>query len=505
MAGGTTSRDVIDSKATRMEKGTLFSLFALIVTRLATVVNSIIMVRTLGPNDFGIYSIVLLTLSVVAIFATFGVPQAIVKFLSALSLEETQRASRLFGAGLALTVSATALTVSAAILLAPFLGVSLYGSPSVSQLLIVALLGLVINSVISPAASLFQAFERIREMSIRNVGTAILSISVTLPLVVLYGLSGAVWATVINSGLAVFVNLSLLRGLWRHKRLELVIPRSPSEYREILNYALPAFAGGLLVTPALWFGSTLLISAGTFVDLGQYSAAFGLSSYLLFIPSAIGIPLVPILSRLDRLEPGDFSTFLTKTFRVSTFLLLPPGLILLAFPDVFLGFLYGSEFVDAAPLVRLMVPAVFLAGVTSIFGYGIAGTGRMWHGLLLNVTWGIALIMLSILLVPASLARGLATSYLVAYGLLFVEAFLYARRTWFLNPRDLTPPMLLASLSLFGVEGVASLLFDPWRVPATITMIAAAVLAEFALMSRREAQVLSEPIRRLVVWINPPY
>src|SRR5438132_1373443 len=75
---------------------------------------------------------------------------------------------------------------------------SLYAAPAVASLLLVASLGVVLNSVPSPISATFQAFELVRQLATRNIASAILSVPATVVLVVLWGLNGAVWAAVLN-------------------------------------------------------------------------------------------------------------------------------------------------------------------------------------------------------------------------------------------------------------------------------------------------------------------
>src|SRR5205807_833165 len=139
--------------------------------------------------------------------------------------------------------------------------------------------------------------------------------------------------------------------------VKVTFPREPPHYRALLNFAIPAFLSTLMVTPVLWFSSTLLATSASFVALGQYSVANGLAGYLLLVSASIGIPLVPIVARLNREDPGQVSPFLIKTLRITTFLSLPPAVVLVSLPSPFLSLLYGSQYMTAAPLVAGLGPA----------------------------------------------------------------------------------------------------------------------------------------------------
>ena len=490
------------SKAERMAFGSTFSFVSMLVVRLTTLVNSIVLVRVLGLYNLGIYSIVLLTVSLASVLASFGIPQSLVKFLSEAEPDRTEDAGRLLGAGVAISIVATSLAASALALVSPLLA-GVYNESKVESLLLIATVGLVLNSLISPAVATFQAFELIRELGVRNMISALLSVPTTIVLVVSWGLAGAVVATVVNSAAAILVNVSLLRAVWRHRKLSLVLSREPAAYRKILGYAIPTLFASSLVTPVLWFTTTYLATVASFAEVGRYSVGYSLASYLLFIPTAIGVPLVPIISRLNRTKPLELPSFLVRTLRLGAFLLVPPTLLLMALPDWFLALLYGAGSVSAAPVVRVLAPALFLAGVSSIIGFGIAGKGRMWDGLLLNLSWATSFFVVSLILVPAKGAVGLSFAYLAAYVAHFTGAMAYARYRFSISLQPLARPLLIAGAS-FGVLAASSvLLTEPWRTPLMVELVIAATIAEFFGLSRRELEVLSEPLRKLLLWIGP--
>jgi len=388
-------------KADRMAIGTAATLGATILSRIAGIVNSIIIVRAMGVYDVGVLAIIGLIVAVASVTASMGIPPALVKFLSGPSPGSSQEPGGFIGAGLLLVVISTTATVTILALLASTLFVSVYNDSRISMLILVSLASVVVSAVSSALFTVFQGFERILEMSIRDTVISGISIPATYVLVQAYGLFGAVLVTVASSGFAVLVKLPLLRQVWREHSVRVTLPREPTIYHALLNFSIPAFLSSLMVTPVLWFSSTLLATTASFVSLGAYSVANGLAGYLLLVSASIGIPMVPIVARLNRDEPGQISQFLVKTFKITTFLSLPPTVVLVTVPSPFLHLLYGSQYVTASALVAILGPAMFLASLSSIVGYSIAGIGRMWDGFYLNLIWAVGLVLFSVVLVSA--------------------------------------------------------------------------------------------------------
>lgn len=489
------------TKAERMASGSLSTFGSSVVIRLATIVNSIIIVRVLGVLNVGIYSVVTLTVSVAGVVASFGIPSALVKFLAEVPPDRPEDASRLIRTGLLLTLVATAAAAGGLMFLSPFLAI-LYGESQIQGLLVIASVGLILSVVPGPLIATFQAYELIRERSVLAVASTLISVPVAVILVVGWGLAGAVVGTVVGNAATIAVNLPLLRRVWRDRRLSWSVPRTRSVRPTILGYAVPTLLGGLLVTFVSWFTGTYLAASASLNEVGLYAVGSSLAGYLLFIPTAIGMPLIPIVSRLDRLGAPELPAFLMRTLRVTAFLLIPPTLILIAFPQPFLATLFGSEFMVAASVVQIVVPAFFLAGVATVVGFGIAGKGRMWHGLFVNLLWGVVFVSVSLAIVPTRAALGLSLAFLAGYAAQFLGILVYVRYVWSIGIQPLMVPLAIAMISSAVLLALRYLVIAPGIDVAMGAFIIAVCVSELLAMTPRELEVLGAPIRRLMLWLS---
>ena len=497
MAEQTERRMNLGAKGDRLASGSAFTFISIIATRLVTVVNSIVIIRVLTQNDYGVLSIVVLTINLAAVFAAIQTPSALVKFLAAVPHDKPEEASKLIGAGFVITLISTTLTVFALAILGPLLAANLHDSRLV-LLLLIASISMAMSAIASPFFSTFQGFEKIKELGLRSSVSALLSIPSTVVLVVFLSLQGAILAMIAATVIGILVNFALLRSIWKARRLKLIIPRESSIYRRLIEYALPALGGSIVVTLVLWFCNSLLASVdqGNFTHVGLYSVGSGLASYILFISGAIGVPLVPIISKLDQENPDGLPHFMVRTLRVGAFLTLPAALILMALPEPFLRILYGAGYAAAAPVVRLVAPAIYLASVGGFVGYGLAGTGQTKSGLLLNVIWGIPMVIISVVLAPTMREIGLAVAILVAYIIQFTATLAFAKYSWSVDIRQLTITLLIAAISL-PAAGFISLYSGIPRFLLAIALVAMVIFAGLYSMPPRELDVLTRPIKRI--------
>ena len=93
----------------RMIRGTAYSLSAIVVSKIAYAVNSVVVSRMLGSENLGVLVILWNVLALAGIFATCGMPAAVVKLTAERGLSDPFAASEIVSASLLITaVSATA-------------------------------------------------------------------------------------------------------------------------------------------------------------------------------------------------------------------------------------------------------------------------------------------------------------------------------------------------------------------------------------------------------------
>lgn len=480
-----------------MAVGAVTSLASSVVTRVAAVANSVIVIRALGVNDVGVFAIIGLVIAVAGVASTAGIPPALVKFLAELGGGAQSESGQLVGAGLVLiTVSAVLTTVA----LGTFALVSanvIYGDPRVSLLIIVGLLGSIIGAISGPFFAVLQGFERIKEMNAREIAISVASVPTTLLLVQQFAVYGAVLVGAASGVIAIVVKAPVLHNVWREKRIRLGLPRNKLLYRRILGFAIPAFVSTLMITPILWLVESLLATRWSFGALGEYSVVYALAGYVVLISGAVGVPMVPVVSRLEKEGSPEVAKFLVKTFRITAFLTLPPAIVLIGYPVPFLRMLYGPEYVSSAFLMTMLGPALILASLSGVVGFAIAGVGRMWDGFLLNLVWAGSIVLLSMWLVPGYGALGLAASFLGAYLLHFVGAISYARSVWSIKLNAVAAPLGFCA-SAITMSVVAFSLPRPWNLIAALAGAGATAAAEFRVMSDRERQVVLMPLRMVI-------
>lgn len=230
-------------------------------------------------------------------------------------------------------------------------------------------------------------------------------------------------------------------------------------------------------------------------SVGAYGAASRVVALLLFLPHFAGMALLPRIARLHAIDEAQLRLLFRDAMRLAVLAGIPAAAGLWLIADELVRLVFGAEFAEAAPLLRLLAALVAIEALRSLLAVFLTGcdlqgwrTGAEWVALALAVPLQLAGIQLA----------GPAGS---AVALLASEALLLVAFAWRLRPLLGWPPvagrvLLAGSASLLFVvllELVVELAL-PLTVIAAMAIYAGCLLASGP-VRRGELQQLSQLLR----------
>lgn len=215
----------------------------------------------------------------------------------------------------------------------------------------------------------------------------------------------------------------------------------------LLRESWPLAIAGAAAMISLRIDQVMLRQMSTPADLGTYAAAARLSEVWYFVPVALGTALFPALvgSRADR---ATHDRRLQVALDISAWLAIAIALVVTVFGGLIIHIIYGSEFRDAADILRMQVwagPFVFM-GV-------ISGRSLLAQGLQRFEAWRYVIgaplnVALNLVLIPEYGGMGAAFATLLSYVVIaYVLPVLYSRsrHTGWLMTRAMFLPLRLRS------------------------------------------------------------
>jgi O-antigen/teichoic acid export membrane protein len=419
----------------RLTRGVAWSLTGSLGQQGATILAVVLTARILGQKAFGELSLVRSTMVMLAALAGSGLSLATTQQVAELRGRDPAGAGRMIGllSKAALALGAIA-SLTCWVLARPLAG-WISAEPGLDSALRAGaflLLAYALGGVLSGALTGLEAFGATARLLLLESGLALLLIPAGAWAA---GVTGAVVGHVV----AVFAALPFKhRAL--HRRLKatgvVVVRRHVArEWLALSRVALPAMLLGVSAQPFEWLARvTLAHRPGGLAELGVFAAAFSWGNAVLFLPSQVSGPALPILAHTA--ASGDRAGLLALLRSLglaigglAAAVALP--LALLARPIMAA---YGPGFAGGWAVLRVVLVAYCIASFSGLFRSILAGTGRMWWQFLHSLIWAGTLTVAFVALSTEG-AWGLALSYLVAYGVVVVTQGLSVRAAVSLRAR----------------------------------------------------------------------
>jgi len=470
---------------------TLSSLIAIVYAKALGFAESVVVARILGGREFGLLTLVLSITSLVVALSTLGIPSALTKFLSGEASASQTAARKTLAVSLRVVILSTFVASVCSIAVTVSVLGSYYQAPEAAPLI---LTGIVVAGISSPILLFANALQGLKQVTRLNVltmiaGTAGLVLAVLLSLA--WGVQGAVIAFLVVAALPGILSIRFVRSSIRS--LPNIDGRGMIAPRALLNYGLPTVVSGLIVLSATYLLNSWLAVGIGLSDLGDFAVASSLAAAIGFIPAAIGVPLVPVLSSLSVDDPQRGRAVVPRVMRVITFVSVSLGVLMISFAPEILAATYGPEYSAAAlPLVVLTLAST-LAATTGVVGSHIAGAGRMWLGLGVNVVWSTTIVVAGFQLIPRYGAIGAGVSMLVGYGVLAMAILALGARRLGLNYTGMGGPAIWSSFAL-TLAVLASTQSSNYRLPAAIIIVIAVICTALILLRPDERALVRDAI-----------
>ena len=449
----------------------------------------VFLARRLTPDDFGLVAIVTAITGVFGILQDQGSTNVLVQ---SKQLDERGLASLFWFMGLVILVEVLVLAA-----LAPAIA-WFYRRPELTALTLVLLTG----NVIAGMANIPLALLRRQMHFDRLARIQILSLTLSVPLVVAAAAAGwGYWALALYLLLPPFLTLI---GAWAS------CDWSPRRF-----FAWASLRP-LIVSGRRFLGLDLLTYGAQTADalvLGRVLAGpqFGLyqrtQSTRLLATNLTDSTLMPVLiSSLSRLQDKPESFW--KTYRTSVYaitaLLAPCGLVLALAPGECLGYVFGAQWIPAAPVMRITAFLFLLHPLIRTTHAGLFALGRperLYPWLILTAFLSLAGVLIGQRWGLPGVAAGVTLAQLIAlpFGLGAFAAQLKTSRLTLIRPML---PLTLAALALAAVALPFARMAGPDSVAAwprlAVALAACALLLlfiRFHLARSESGRVIVEALR----------
>jgi O-antigen/teichoic acid export membrane protein len=372
------------------------------------------MARSLGAEQFGLFSLSTTVASIAAVVAVFGLDTAMTRYIAIMRSRRDE--AGLWGAlqvGIGASLFFSLFTSFGLYTLATPIAVNLFHEPDLAPLLkLISLVApfLTLSNILAGATRGFKNMrdsvlaENFLQPTVRFILTAIVAI---------LGLTAA--RAIIIFGIADFSSsLLLIYLLNKHFSLRQSLSTARRETRTILGFSFPLWLSGLLTTFRGNLQTLLVGSFDSIKGVGIFSIADQANLIGNVFHTSIAQSARPLIAEVDELKDRErMKSIYHTTTKWSVMMNLPFILIIMLFPVQILS-IFGKSFIDGEKVIVILAFVSLINVGTGMCGIIIDMTGQT-RLKLVNTTVKISLsILLNLLLIPRWGIMGAAVSA-VAY------------------------------------------------------------------------------------------
>lgn len=439
-------------------------------TAVAGIVATSLTVRALTLKDFGTLAIAMSVFSILLGVGTLGIVQGSTQIAAA--ARTGTRAARPDNAGMSLVIvvwltAATLVTTPAVLLIT--------SQPwAVAAPLSLAMAALILgagSASITTGVARGRGHLYLMEVPALSLSTGRLT---AIALIFLFGIASLATlslALVLAGCIVAVISLTILKRLEGELHLRLGSKSLMAQVRRFAPFALLSLTTVVIARS----GILLLAMVESEEIVGKMEGSLRIAEQAAVIAPQLIAPLfLADASRLVALDAREELRILYRTAsKISFGISLGPALALIAFPDTFLGFLYGRDFPVDRPLVWIIVAGF---SINAAFGPNISALMATGNARVITTTGKWALLSTLAISVPTVImfgVPGVAVAVLLGFALRNLIVGIALFKTTSLHPFDgaSTKAFLLGSIAAIAGAAAGQAITDPGLAEAVAVTV----------------------------------
>jgi O-antigen/teichoic acid export membrane protein len=387
---------------------------------------SIFVARFLGKTSYGELGILQSTISMLGVFAGFGLGLTTTKHIAEYRVSDPSRAGRIMAISSIFALLSGATLSLILFVFSPWLAQNSLNAPHLTGVLRVASIILFISALNGAQTGALSGFESFKVIARINFIVGLTSFPTLVCGAWIWGLFGATWALVLNLAIHWLLNFMALRHEARRHKIRVTLSGCRPELPILWKFSLPAVLSSALVGPVNWTCNAFLVNQPNGYDeMAIYNVANQWHSMFIYLPGIINGVILPLLSsQITEDKTVNSRKILQLAIAINLLLTLIPVIAISIFSP-YVMMLYGSSYHSGWSALVFALLTSCLIAVQSPVGQTIASSGKLWIGLVMNAGWATVFIACALALVAYG-AVGLALSRFVAYLIHSAWVFLFA-------------------------------------------------------------------------------
>ncbi|MFQ5752311.1 MAG: flippase [bacterium] len=348
-------------------KGWLTLLTGNLVRMVLAVLVSILVVRKLGPERFGIFALISATVAIFYTISDFGLCSAATKFIAQTVKSSLRVAQQIAFSFFWLKMLIAVVICVVAILLADMLCRIFFYRPEISSILQLGFLALISMALSSTVTTFLQAIKKFRTLTAMQILNPLLSLIVFILLIRfnLLSLQSVIIVGIVVPGFIFFIAAYRLKESGfplMFKSPDFKISIKNESVRKLTNFSKWLWLSAIFSILVAQLDLILVNRFTTSVLVGVYALALNISFRLDVVNQSLYTVLLPVVSGLTNRK--EFIRYLYQSLKKTL-----PFVVLLTLTGPFLKPLiilfYGHEYAASVPVLYILILVVLFDLVTT--------------------------------------------------------------------------------------------------------------------------------------------
>ncbi|MGX1308042.1 O-antigen/teichoic acid export membrane protein [Amorphus suaedae] len=419
------------------------------VQRVLGMVTTIILARTLGAANFGIYSVVTATSNSVYGLVRLGV-DASIHVHTAEGFNDTatrQRMRELLAAGFLMLLFAGALGGGGCLLFGERLAVAIYEKPELAVWIRVAGIAVLLQCLSQFFYATLVGLHRFADYVRVMVASAVLSVAAISLGALAAGLTGAVAALLAVQAVTVgWLGIAMQSAL-RKENLSLAFHNTAARTKSLLVFGFPFYVSGLISIPVVYVLQGMVVRHAGLEELGYLRAIMAFVSIVAFAPTSAAAAMISMFARTRAQEGGALAARILQNVRmILVFSLLVAAAVMVLLPWL-IPLLFGAQYMPALGAASVALVTAVLTAVNGVVSNALLSARKVM--LLFGITALQAIVFLGFgsYFIPSYGLTGYLTAELFGYMTAMVVMLLIA--TPWLRRNGVRLGQLIGAVPLF--------------------------------------------------------
>ena len=345
-------------------KGGLHLFIGVSLSSVISAVGTIILVRLLKPEQYGLYAVALIPSLLVILFRDWGMDPAVIKHLAQYRSEnKTAEMKRVLACGIMFESAIGLLLFVVSFFLADFLAIEVFHRPEIEPLIRISSVAILAGALLTVAQSVFIGFERMGLKSLTMIcQSSFKCVIATLLVFAGYGTLGAILGYTIGFIVAGMLGITIVyqvfyRNLHEHSHYT---PSFGTTFKKMIKYGLPLSISTISQGVLMQFLSFMMAIYCTDLLIGNYQAAVSFSVLITFFTLPITTVLFPAFSKIDpENETQTLTTVFQSSVKYASLFTIPATVAIMVLSRPLVFTLFGEKY-TYAPLFLTLYCVVYL-------------------------------------------------------------------------------------------------------------------------------------------------